>query len=141
HSPRELAQRLGLPFVDLREFDVDVHALSLVPEEFARTHRVLPLLFLHGRLVVAMGNPADPELLSMLHLVSGRSVDSVVAAGADLRGASDRYYGGHEDSGTLAERETVAQRELEHNLPVQEVERLGKEKPVVRLVNSILLDA
>lgn len=140
-SPRELALRLGLPFVDLREFDVDVHALSLVPEEFARTHRVLPLLFLHGRLVVAMGNPADPELLSMLHLVSGRSVDSVVAEDADLQGAIDRYYGVHEDSGTLDELETVAQRELEHNLPVQEVERLGKEKPVVRLVNSILLDA
>lgn len=140
-APRELALRLGLPFVDLREFDVDVHALSLVPEEFARTHRVLPLLFLHGRLVVAMGNPADPELLSMLHLVSGRSVDSVVAEDADLQGAIDRYYGVHEDSGTLDELETVAQRELEHNLPLQEVERLGKEKPVVRLVNSILLDA
>ena len=140
-SPRELAQRLGLPFVDLREFDLDVHALSLVSEEFARTHCVLPLLFLHGRLVVAMTNPADPELLSMLHLVSGRSVDGVAAEETDLQGAIDRYYGVHEDSGSLDELETVAQRELELSLPVQEVERLGKEKPVVRLVNSILLDA
>jgi type IV pilus assembly protein PilB len=140
-SPRELAVRLGVPLVELRDFDVDVHALSMVPEEFARTHLVLPLLMLHGRLVVAMCNPADPELLSMLHLVSGRSVDGVVAEEADLYGAIDRYYGVREDNGSLQELESVAQRELELNMPVQEVERLGKEKPVVRLVNSIMLDA
>ena len=140
-SPRDLADRLDVPLVDLREFDVDVHALSLMSEEFARTHLILPLLILHGRLVVAMCNPADPELLSMLHLVSGRSVDGVVAEEADLCGAIDRYYGVHEDSGTLDELENVVQREMELSLPVQEVERLGKEKPVVRLVNSILLDA
>ena len=140
-SPRELAGRLGVPLVELRDFDVDVHALSLVPEEFARAHLVMPLLIVHGRLVVAMINPADPELLSMLHLVSGRSVDGVVAEEAELNGAIDRYYGVHEDNGTLDELESFAQRELETSLPVQEVERLGKEKPVVRLVNSILLDA
>ena len=138
---RELALRLGVPFVELRNFDLDVHALSLIPEEFARGHLVLPLMKFHDRLVVALRNPADAELLSMLHLISGCSVDSAVAEEEDLSAAIDRYYGVQENSGALEELETVAQRELETALPLQEMERLGKEKPVVRLVNSILLDA
>ncbi|WJW75321.1 GspE/PulE family protein [Thiohalobacter sp. IOR34] len=140
-SPAELARRLGVPYVRLRNFDIDPQLLSLVPEDIAREHRVLPLLLINDRLVVAMTNPADAELLSVLHFVSGHNVEGCVAAEDDLQAAIDRYYSVSQDNDALQELEGVAQRELASMIPVHVVERMGKEKPIVRLVASILREA
>ena len=140
-SPETLAKRLGVPFVKLGRFDVDEHLLSLVPADFALEHKVLPLVLVNERLVVAMANPADAELLSMLHFVSGHPVEGCVADPAELADVVDRYYNRPGAADSMEELETVAEQELEAQLPVQEVERLGKEKPIVRLVDNILREA
>ncbi|POO76445.1 hypothetical protein C1T30_43145, partial [Bacillus sp. MBGLi97] len=83
-ATEELARRLGLPFVKLKHFEVDPHALACIPESVAREHRVLPLFLLDEHLVVALENPADSEIYSLLQFVSGRSIDVCAAAHDDL---------------------------------------------------------
>ncbi|MFP5505500.1 MAG: GspE/PulE family protein, partial [Gammaproteobacteria bacterium] len=140
-SPAELARRLGLPFVKLKHFEVDPQALAGIPESLAREHQVLPLFLLDEHLVVALENPANSELTSLLQFVSGRSIDLCAAEHDDLACAIQRHYGAHQNDSTLQELEITAQRESEAQISVQEAERLGQEKPIVRLVNNILSDA
>jgi type IV pilus assembly protein PilB len=140
-SPEELARRLGLPFVKLKHFEVDPQALASIPEAIAREHLVLPLFLLDEHLVVALENPANSEINSLLQFVSGRSIDLCAATHDDLVSAIQHHYGAHENDSTLHELEITAQRETEAQITTQEAERLGQEKPIVRLVNNILSDA
>ncbi len=140
-SPQALARRLGLPFVSLKNFEVDPRALAAVPEGIAREHLVLPLFLLDEHLVVALENPASAELTTMLQFVTGRSIDPCAAAHDDLVRAIRHHYGQHGSDDTLQELEITAQRELDTQASVQDVERMGTEKPIVRLVNNILTDA
>jgi len=52
-----LAEKLGIPFVNVREFQIEPAALKLVSATFANRHQVLPLLCVADSLVVAMENP------------------------------------------------------------------------------------
>src|SRR5690242_499393 len=58
---RALGEQMGVPFAVLRDFDVEPEALSLLPQEVVRTHRVLPLMIHDGQLVVATDDPADND--------------------------------------------------------------------------------
>ena len=52
-----LAHKMGYPLVDLQRFPIDPKALALLPRRLAISHRVLPLMLDHQRLVVAVDRP------------------------------------------------------------------------------------
>lgn len=52
-----LAQGVGLPFVDLNEYQVDKEVISMVPDDLCRRNRLLPLSIVNGRITVAMAQP------------------------------------------------------------------------------------
>ena len=61
-----LARRLGIPALRLQHFDIDPAVTALVPEALARRYHLMPVLLYEGRLVVALANPADEEVLRLL---------------------------------------------------------------------------
>lgn len=140
-TPAELAVRLGVPYVDLKHFQVEDKVLKLLSESVVREQRVFPLMIFRDHLVVAMENPADAELTSLLHFVSGMSVEGCVAERADILHAIDTHYGAREDNDALHDLEIQAGQESGREMSLHEIERMGKEKPVVRMVNNILRDA
>ena len=139
-SPAELAVRLGVPYVDLKHFRVEERVLRLLSETVVREHGVFPLMVFRDHLVVAMENPADVELTKLLHFVAGMSVEGCVAEREAIRQAIDIWYGAREDSAALHDLE-VDNQESSREMSRHEIERLGQEKPVVRMVNHILADA
>jgi type IV pilus assembly protein PilB len=54
-----IAERHGLPFVDLTAYEVDPGAANLLAPEAARRHRCVPVGFSGHRLVLAVSDPAD----------------------------------------------------------------------------------
>ncbi|MBV8634030.1 MAG: hypothetical protein JO002_06045, partial [Burkholderiaceae bacterium] len=78
---RVLAQKLGIPFVRLGEFDVDPNALKAVPAALVQKHNVIPLFQSDGRIVVALENPMDFNLLQELAFTTKQKVDPVMASG------------------------------------------------------------
>ncbi|HSH83865.1 MAG TPA: GspE/PulE family protein [Guyparkeria sp.] len=140
-SPPELAVRLGVPFVDLKRFRTDESVLRLLSETVVREHCVFPLMVFRDHLVVAMENPADIELIKLLHFVSGMSVEGCVAERDAIQHAVDTWYGVHEDNAALHDLEVQGSQDGGSEMSLHEIERMGKEKPVVRMVNHILADA
>lgn len=140
-TPQEMAQRLGLPFVSLKTFEVDAGALACLSGEIAREYLVLPLFLLDNHLVVALETPANNELTTMLRFITGRSVDLCIAEHDDLVRAIAHHYGQHDSEDTLQELEVDAERETDIQASVQDVARMGTEKPIVRLVNIVLAEA
>ena len=138
-----LARKLGIPFVRLQGFKLDPAVLDLVTVELARKNRVMPLLLHDGRLVVALENPTSINVINLLRFTTRRAVEFVATTGADIQWAIDNYYS-PKSSAEVIEKLNVAcvPGELDPKAQEEEdAERLGTDKPVVKLVNSIIIDA
>jgi hypothetical protein len=88
-----LSFQLHVPVVDLKRVEVDPEALKLLPEQYAREHRVLAVAFApDGSLRIATKSPNDFQLSAQLSSVTGRQVRFMLALGDGLEELIDRFY-------------------------------------------------
>jgi type II secretory ATPase GspE/PulE/Tfp pilus assembly ATPase PilB-like protein len=162
-----LSSKLGIPFVNVREFPVSPDVLMTVETEFAIRHQVLPLVQTRDSLVVAVENPLATDFLEDLRFRTGLSIDPVIANPQDLKariskeysGLDGRYpargFGGPDARATpagvaaaeahVAELTSQLAREMQHTGrggrdPVVIDSRVS-ENTLVRLVNKIIIEA
>jgi len=143
-----LARTLGIPFVHLHEFDVEKDVLPLVGVELARKHLVIPLMLHNERLVVAMEDPVNLEVIALLRFVVGRELEVAVATRDDVLWAIGKYYEASDKQDETESLESLESTELTEGISVAaseeqafaDAERLGQERPVVRLVNTFILE-
>ncbi|MGQ9455132.1 MAG: GspE/PulE family protein [Armatimonadota bacterium] len=87
------AEVLGVPFVDLSTQRIDPAAISAVPEQVARRHKVIPISRSGNKLIVAVVNPNDPVAIQDIRLTSGaQQIGIALATEDDVMAAIDRHY-------------------------------------------------
>jgi general secretion pathway protein E/type IV pilus assembly protein PilB len=136
-----MARTIGQESIDLNQVVVDADSLKLIPQDFARRHRVLPIAFdpLEPALTVAITEVFNVVALDQLRATLGQNVKikTVLASEAQLEDSIDQFYG-HELSvdGILREIETG-------EIDYQSLQGGGDEytQPIVRLVGALLVDA
>jgi type II secretory ATPase GspE/PulE/Tfp pilus assembly ATPase PilB-like protein len=164
-----LADKLGIPFVNVREFRVDPMALLLLSSGGAARYRALPLLQMGDSLVVAVEDPLAMDFVQELRVLTGRIIVPVIANPVDLRLRIAREYAsleltgatGDSDpdsmqtlSGTDVGARDVAQIHVEDlasalvretSAPIEtkdnESDPRVTDNALVRLVNKIIIDA
>jgi DNA-binding response OmpR family regulator len=94
-----LADRYGVPAVDLRQIKIVLQELDLVPVEVARTHVVLPVQVNGEAVLLAMAEPTERRVLDELEFVSNRKVFPYVAHPDQLRAAIENAYAARERGG------------------------------------------
>lgn len=133
-----LSNCLEIPYIRLSEFDVDSEVLKHVPAEFARSHALIPIMFFKERLVVAMEDPSNSETLNLLHFISGHIIEPVLGSAEEIDYAISQYYGTSDIEDVL------------NNLPLnphtntweeQQAIKLATDRPTVRLINNLIIDA
>ncbi|HEY7393758.1 MAG TPA: hypothetical protein VH559_02895, partial [Gemmatimonadaceae bacterium] len=72
-----LARRFRLPIADLAS--VTAHAISLVPERWARRFHVVPLSATEHELVIATADPLDVDCERTLAFATGRRISLALA--------------------------------------------------------------
>lgn len=140
---QKLAQKFGMPYVSLMDFDIDHQVLNAIPAEMARQHNLLPIALYRDHIVIALDNPLDKEAIDSVHFIVGKPVEVALSSRENLLAAIDKYYGseeGLEEELGVAEEESARFHENEV-VDFREAERLAKEKPIVRLVNGFIVDA
>jgi len=136
-----MARTVGQEAIDLAQVVADHEALKLVPQDFARRHRMLPIAYDVELRVLSL---ATPELFNVvafdqLRAMLGPSVEikTHLAGEAQLEDYIDQFYG-HELSvdGILQE---ISTGEIDYG----SLQAGGAEytQPMVRLVNALLVDA
>jgi general secretion pathway protein E len=81
-----------LPVIDLRGYEIDPAAVSLVPEEMARKYTLIPLRVEKGFLVVAMTDPTNLYAIEDLRVRTSLSVKPLRATREDIERAFARQY-------------------------------------------------
>jgi len=82
---RVLANRLGLPFIDLDSTDIESDALAEIPARVIREHQVFPIRVDTETLTVAMGDPLSSEAIDAVRFTCKKRVVEVVATPTQLR--------------------------------------------------------
>ncbi|HEX7220385.1 MAG TPA: GspE/PulE family protein [Burkholderiales bacterium] len=88
-----IARKLGIPFVDLKNFTIAPEVLKRIPASAAHRFHTLPVAENDNALVVAVENPMDMAKLEGLRFVAGMKLVPVMASGEDIRAALLRAYG------------------------------------------------
>lgn len=138
-----VAHTIGQDSVDMASVAPDAEAMRLVPEEFARRHNLLPIALDTEKqlLVIAMSDMFNVVALDQLRAMIDVQVEikTVLAGLAQLQEYIDHFYG-YELSvdGILREIETG---EIDYQSLQSASGEMEYTQPVVRLVNSLLVDA
>lgn len=143
---RVLVQKLGIPYVELEEFDVDLDLIKSVPSELVRQHNIVPLYRADGKVIAATANPAAGEAQHALGFFTKLKVEIVVASSNDIESAIKKYYGGGTGRQTLQDlvleignNETGAGAAVAAAAAVEESG--NADHVLVKLVNTIITDA
>lgn len=88
-----LSRQYGIPSVNLDLFNIDPSVLSLIPQEVAQKHSVLPLSRVGATLTLAMVDPTNVYALDDVKFMTGLNVEPVVVAEGSVQQAIAKYYG------------------------------------------------
>jgi hypothetical protein len=113
-----LSIQLRIPLVDLDDRAIDPGMTSAVSERYARHHRVIPIDEKDGRIVVAMDDPTDVEVVAEIRACTGREIEVVVATADALERALGRLYRGRSDE-TAARPPSTEEGDTNTRVPLQ----------------------
>ena len=88
---RVVAAQRGLPFFDIGNLAVDPAAARLLPIDFARSLRTLPIGFVRGLPVVAMADPSDDDAMHDTRTIL-RAAEFVASPEESLLAQLSRVY-------------------------------------------------
>ena len=87
-----LSIQLNVPLIDLKRHVVQPDALSLIPEDMARKHTLIPLDIVGDSLVVVMADPEDIYTVKDLKAQSGMEIEVALGIPSDIERAIDLNY-------------------------------------------------
>jgi general secretion pathway protein E len=131
-----IAELLGIPLADKTQFPGVSVVNGELSKRFLRENLVVPLAQDENRLVLAMADPQDKEVLHAVTLACGKPVEVAVGVPSEIETAIERLYGdGTSRMGEILEEVLDDARDVED---VDQLKDLASEAPVIRLVNLII---
>jgi len=142
-----LSQQYGIPTVDLSAVTPEPELLKLVPADLARKYCVLPVERHDTSIHLAVPDPTELSALDAIGFITGLHVVPLLAELDEIQATIDRVY---ESSPTKADVldelqsriniEVVTGRETKSILDLSEAGASAADAPIVRLVNTTLLE-
>lgn len=139
-----LAEEMGVEFIDLRETEIDLSLLSLLPQKLIFREFLFPVSRVNGSIVVATSDPLNFYPLDEVSAATGLVVEPKLAEKAEIAKLIRNHLGvGGETIEGLIEQKMEDGVELLDEIETDgsELSEMAQEASVVRLVNEILLEA
>jgi len=135
-----LSQQLEVPFIQLRNYDVDRQAAKRLSETYARRFRALVLSEKNGTLVVGMADPTDIYGFDELSRILHHPLSLAVVRESELLDQLDMLYRRTSEIASLAEELSVELGDQSSDMEFLDVTD-SENAPVVKLLQSIFEDA
>jgi len=140
-----LSEYLNMPPITLGHFTPDPPLLDLAPREVLTRHHMLPLHRCGRMLTMAMGDPFDVIGLVTVHDLSGLEVVPVVAPEREITDLLQRFtreptQGLEDILRDVAESDVEFGPGQQEDVSLEEMLESAEEAPVIRIVNSIMVE-
>ena len=135
-----IGQQFALPIVDLNTIEVDEEILQTLPAKLVFKQRCVPIGRTNGTLRVATCDPFELTAFDELRLLTGMSIELVLADERDIRKFIRTHYGVAGDTlDELAGQAEAPESEFAAT-DTDEIEQ-AQEASVIKLVNDLLVEA
>jgi type IV pilus assembly protein PilB len=132
---RVLAERFGVPYVDLSATEVDMGVASMLSPEAIRRYQAIPIgLDQDGVLLLAMADPANVLTADDVAMITGKRVRVLAASVEDVLQIAGRFEGIAESIDEIA---AVEPEDEEQTL----AESADADAPIIKLVHSLIAQA
>ncbi|MBX2861830.1 MAG: Flp pilus assembly complex ATPase component TadA, partial [Vampirovibrio sp.] len=129
--------------LNLSKIEIKPEFLELLPEEFMRMKRVIPVAREGGRLLIAMVDPSDRTVIDEITFTTGMRPQAVVITPLEFDEATTKYLSRMTSSSLLDEiASTNSDIQSTSMLAAQQqAEMTDESNPLIKLVNSIIEEA
>ncbi len=141
---RAMAEEIGLEFVDLNDFSMDLKAIQSIPEAMAKRHQILSIGYRNGVPIIAMANPSNVFAMDDLRTVLGRDIVTVVSSPRQITDYISRMYRHDKEASDAATRAAIGQRQADtatERVELTDLHAVTDDAPIVKYVNLILRQA
>ncbi|MCM8782671.1 MAG: Flp pilus assembly complex ATPase component TadA, partial [Candidatus Omnitrophica bacterium] len=152
-----LSKQLNIPYLSIQtgtlKIAPEAGLQNLLPEDFAREHRVLPYNKSANAINIAFSDPLDVVVIDNIKMLTNAEVIPAIATLSDIKRGLDELYG-KEDlyKKTVAEVEAtdsasetgLAERigsEVAQEIDVDTIRKSAEEAPLIKLVDLIIMEA
>ncbi|MGA1843295.1 MAG: type IV-A pilus assembly ATPase PilB [bacterium] len=87
-----LSKQLGVPSVDLRNFDIEPDIIELIPAALSKKYRFIPLNLLGDTLTIAIVDPTDYVAIDDISFSTGFHIETVVTTESLFDQTFERSY-------------------------------------------------
>ena len=144
-----LAEHFCMESILIADHTLKLEVLELIPAQFARERKVMPIRFAAGVLTIAMTNPMDVDTLDNLNIELGKSkktkglvVETLVAGPVDVQSAIDLYYRGQQLQSMVDEAAGTDYDQALRNIGEMTEGKEGTdEAPIIRFVSAVITQA
>ena len=134
---KTLASKLGIPFVNLRQFNIEANITNQIPVKIARRHRAMPLCIQDNKLIIAIEDPMNRVAVEDIRFHTKIFVEPIMATEEDIEWAINHHYGSRITD--LAEELTLVGQDDEDEEFDTEV--TDSDNALVKIVNKMIMDA
>ena len=128
-----LKEQLGYPHIRLHNYEFDTSLLKLIPKDYVREKRIIPLKREKNKLFLAISDPLDYFTINDVRLSTGFEVEPVIVTKSEIRQAILSLY---EQEDFTDELEEQYQETKGTDLTIEE-----ESSPIVKILNQLFQQA
>ncbi|MFH0738922.1 MAG: ATPase, T2SS/T4P/T4SS family [Candidatus Omnitrophota bacterium] len=143
-----LSEGLGFPLIDLRRFKIDYEVVKLIPSDIARHYQIIPISKIGDTITLAMADPLNIFAIDHVESLTGYKINPIISSSQDIMQTIDASYPDVTKTvidDLVKEMATssieVIKEEKEVSPSDQELDRVARDTPVIKVTNFILEDA
>ncbi|MDK2791813.1 MAG: type pilus assembly protein PilB [Deferribacteres bacterium] len=90
---RAVAEQVGVSFVSILDYDLSPDLKKLIPEQFARKFKIIPLKIENNSIVVATNDPMNIDAMDEISRLTRKNITPVLLTTDDLYYGMEKIYG------------------------------------------------
>jgi type II secretion system protein E len=137
-----LSRQLNIPYVKLKDKEIEPSVIQKVPAKFASHYKIMPLEFKDNCLSIAMTDPLDIRTLDDMGLLLRIDVKGVLASEPEIQDAIRKYYGVGAETleKIIAEKSPLQELKVEGE-GAENLEVMAEDASIIKFVNQVLSEA
>ncbi len=136
-----LSRQLGVPFVELGDFEFESALINTLPEIYARRFRAIVLQDKGSSLLLGMSDPTNLFAYDELTRILGQPIDIAVVREQELLDVIERVYKQNDRISGIAEQLSDELREGDFDVTQFAADADMSEAPVVKLLHTLFQSA
>lgn len=144
-----LSQQLGIQIIDLQDFEIEEDVLGLIPLELCTRYNIVPIDNFGNSVTIATTDPQNFEMTEAVKFASGLDVEIVLSTTESIQGILEKIVKQEEEQegdmsdmlGDMEDTMLEVVEDDEDEMSEYELLQAVEDKPIVKLVNTIISDA